>query len=234
MMLNCNEIQNIIHCYQYIEKGVTISFYYKLIRNKFINLLQNNILDCINVVKNENQYSINENDLFEIYSLQITRYNENENMSFNLSNLQSLQELHFVNYIKENYEFLLNYFYLSNLTKLIILNNCNLQIPFNSLKNLTELRIRNSSNIKLFNNDDNDNINNELSSIAIENVTSLQIDLTINCPKLTKLLVNYYKVDKENINLKFKYVPLLENVNISSIKSSFTTNESNYKKYKKR
>ncbi|KAL9657638.1 hypothetical protein ABK040_012717 [Willaertia magna] len=220
MILNCNGIQSIIHFDGYYEGDLTISYYYKIDGNKFVNMSQqnvdNNAMDYINVVKNGNEYIINEIDPFEIYNLQFDRYNVGNKMVFNLLNLTSLQDLRFCNNNNRVHdEIVINNF--SNLATLIIYNICNLQIPFSNLKNLTELEINNSSNIKLFNTDSSLS-NEELSSIIIENVSQLQIDLTLNCPKLMNLLLKYSEEDKQNINLTFKYVPLLENVNISTNK----------------
>ncbi|KAL9643824.1 hypothetical protein ABK040_013238 [Willaertia magna] len=219
MILNCNGIQSINHFDGYYEQGLSVSYIYKLNSNKFINMSQqdidNNAMDYINVVKNGNEYIINEKDPFEIYNLQFDRHNNAVGkLVFNLLNLKPLKELIFNDNNKVHDEIVIKNF--SNLTTLIIYNICNLQIPFNDLKILTKLEIKNSSNIKLFNTDDDNNINEELSSIIIENVSQLQIDLTLNCPKLMNLLLKYFKKDKQNINLTFKYVPLLENVNISN------------------
>ncbi|KAL9643823.1 hypothetical protein ABK040_013237 [Willaertia magna] len=217
MILNCNRIQSINHFDGYYEGDLTISYNYNIIRNKCINMSQqnvdNNAIDYINVVKNENEYIINEIDPFEIYNLQFDRYGARNKMVFNLLNLKSLQYLIFNNNNRVHDEIVINNF--SNLNILIIYNICNLQIPFNDLKNLIELEIKNSSNIKLFNTD-NSLSNEELSNIIIENVSQLQIDLTLNCPKLMNLLLKYFEEDKQNVNLTFKYVPLLENVNIST------------------
>ncbi|KAL9643850.1 hypothetical protein ABK040_016823 [Willaertia magna] len=221
MILNCNRIQSINHFDGYDEQGLSVSYIYKLNSNKLVNVSQqhvdNNAMDYINVVKNGNEYIINEIDPFEIYNLQFDRYGAVGKLVFNLLNLKSLKELIFNDKNKVHDEIVISNFI--SLTILNIHNICNLQIPFNDLTNLTKLEIKNSSNIKLFNtNDDNNNINEELSNIIIENVSQLQVDLTLNCPKLMNLLLKYFEEDKQNINLTFKYVPLLENVNISTNK----------------
>ncbi|KAL9650863.1 hypothetical protein ABK040_012750 [Willaertia magna] len=219
MILNCNGIQSINHLDGYNEGDLTISYCYKIVGNKFVNMSQqnvdNNATDYINVVKNENEYIINETGPFEIYNIQIDRHSVGNKIVFNLLNLKSFRDLVYNNYNGVHDEIVINF---SNLTALIVYNICNLQIPFNDLKNLIELEIKSSSNIKLFNTDDDNNINEELSNITIENVSQLQIDLTLNCPKLMNLLLIYFEEDKQNINLTFKYVPLLENVNISTNK----------------
>ncbi|KAL9643851.1 hypothetical protein ABK040_016824 [Willaertia magna] len=217
MILNCNGIQSINHFDGYYEQGLSVSYTYKLNSNKLVNVTQqhvdNNAMDYINVVKNGNEYIINEIDPFEIYNLQFDRYGAVGKLVFNLLNLKSLKELIFNDKNKVHDEIVISNFI--SLTILNIHNICNLQIPFNDLKNLTELEIKNSSNIKLFNTDDSLS-NEELSNIIVENVSQLQIDLTLNCPKLMNLLLKYFEEDKQNINLTFKYVPLLENVNIST------------------
>ncbi|KAL9657657.1 hypothetical protein ABK040_012735 [Willaertia magna] len=145
MILNSNGIQSINHYNEYedgYKDDISISYCYKIVRNKFTNVSQqhvdNNAMDYVNVVKNGNEYIINEIDPFEIYNLQFDRYSAGNKMVFNLLNLKSLQDLRFCNNEKVNSEVVISNF--SSLTTLIIYNICNLQIPFNDLKNLNALR----------------------------------------------------------------------------------------------
>ncbi|KAL9657655.1 hypothetical protein ABK040_012733 [Willaertia magna] len=100
MILNCNGIQSINHYNEYedgYKDDISISYCYKIVRNKFINVSQqnvdNNAMDYVNVVKNGNEYIINEIDPFEIYNLQFDRYSAGNKMVLNLLNLKSLQDL---------------------------------------------------------------------------------------------------------------------------------------------